>query len=181
MSFGKGKIEEELNLIENLRDYLPKQKVIWKSIELFFTHLYPFFPILDEQEFVQEMERILGPKDYNDTKITDLKIEKRLDLAYLGTLFIVIRFAYVALVTNRRTLMDKKLANKTDDRHELDVQYLLKNPVEMKLIEMAELCLDQFNLNRRSALIVLQCTLCFGYTTCLAPNMEMVRMVETRR
>lgn len=158
MSFGKGKIEEELNLIENLRDYLPKQKVIWKSIELFFTHLYPFFPILDEQEFVQEMERILGPKDYNDTKITDLKIEKRLDLAYLGTLFIVIRFAYVALVTNRRTLMDKKLANKTDDRHELDVQYLLKNPVEMKLIEMAELCLDQFNLNRRSALIVLQCT-----------------------
>lgn len=158
MSFGKGKIEEELNLIENLKDYLPKQKAIWKSIELFFTHLYPFFPLLDEQDFVHEMERILGPKGYNDSKITDLKIEKRLDLAYLGTLFIVIRFAYVSLVTNRRTIMDQKLANETEDVHELDVQYLLMNPAEMKLIEMAELCLDQFNLNRRSALIVLQCT-----------------------
>ncbi|KAI5958669.1 hypothetical protein KGF57_002514 [Candida theae] len=158
MSFGKGKIEEELNLIENLRDYLPKQKVIWKSIELFFTHLYPFFPLLDEQDFVREMERILGPKDFNDSKITDLKIEKRLDLAYLGALFIIIRFAYVSLVTNRTTLMDKKMANGTDNRQEMDVQYLLLNPAEMKLIEMAELCLDQFNLNRRCALIVLQCT-----------------------
>ncbi|KAI5970306.1 hypothetical protein CANMA_000658 [Candida margitis] len=170
MSFGKGKIEEELNLIENLRGYLPKQKVIWKSIELFFAHLYPFFPLLDESDFVREMERILGPKGYSDDKSSDLKIEKRLDLAYLGTLFIVLRFAYVALITNRKTIMGKKLASEAEDIHASDVQYLLMNPSEMNLIEMAELCLDQFNLNRRSSLIVLQCTFLLRLYYMFAPE-----------
>ncbi|KAI5956438.1 hypothetical protein KGF54_000913 [Candida jiufengensis] len=162
MSYGKGKIEEELNLIENLKNYLPNQKIIWLSIDFFFEYLYPYLPILDEFEYTKEMERLIGSKGYEEKKIEELNIEKRLDFAFLGVLFIIIRLAHISLISNRSTNND---ANKSPQ-----LKYILDNPPDIKLIEKAKLCLSQFDLYRRTSLIVLQLTFLLRLHSLFSPE-----------
>lgn len=39
------------------------------------------YAFLDEEEFIEWTERVIGPRSYDDVSFKDLKIEKRLDLA----------------------------------------------------------------------------------------------------
>ncbi|KAI5964309.1 uncharacterized protein KGF55_002251 [Candida pseudojiufengensis] len=166
MSYGKGKIEEELNLIENLKNYLPNQKIIWISIDFFFKYLYPYIPILDEFEFTKEMERLIGPRGYKEIQIEDLNIEKRLDFAFLGVLFIIIRFAHISLISNRSS---NNIYNSEFFKSE-NLKYILENPPDLMIIEKAKLCLSQFDLYRRTSLIVLQLTFIIRLHSLFSPE-----------
>jgi hypothetical protein len=155
----EGQIDQELKLIDKIKVVLPKQRVIWILINKFFLLVYPFLPFIDESYFKSEMSRILGPEDHNDSKISELNIEKRLDLANIGILLIIIRFTYLSLFSNRNGVNENNLKTNDPSSKAQELKYLLSNPINIDVIHMAQLCLDQFELLRKTNLVVLQCAL----------------------
>ena len=155
----EGQIDQELKLIDKIKVVLPKQRVIWILINKFFLLVYPFLPFIDESYFKSEMSRILGPEDHNDSKISELNIEKRLDLANIGILLIIIRFTYLSLFSNRNGVNEKNLKTNDPSSKAQELKYLLSNPINIDVIHMAQLCLDQFELLRKTNLVILQCAL----------------------
>ena len=153
----EGQIGRELELIEKIKMILPKQKVIWKLINKFFKSVYPYMPFIDENYFKLEMARILGPEAYSDSRLGDLKIEKRLDLAQIGILLIILRISYLSLFSNRRAVNQNNLNSNDPAPPAIEMKYLLSNPINIDVIDVAQLCLDQFELLRKSSLVILQC------------------------
>ena len=170
LTFYEGQIDQELHLIEKIKMILPKQKVIWTLINKFFSQMYPFFPFLDEEYFKTDMEKILGPEGFMDAKVVKLSVEKRLDLANIGVLLIVIRFAYLSLFSNRNGVNENNLNSVDPSPAAQELKYLLSNPINIDLIDMAQLCLDQFDLMRKSNLVVLQCAFFMRLYQVFAPE-----------
>lgn len=156
LTFYNGKIENELRLIDKIQVFLPKKKVVWKLIHIFFMDIYPFMPFLEEECFRQAIEDIIGPCSYDDVKIEKLKVEKRLDLAFLGILLIMIRLSYLSLFTNRNDINEHRLNTKDPITASKAYNYLLSNPITINIIDIAQECLDQFNLFRKPSVPVLQ-------------------------
>lgn len=158
LTFYDGKIEQEMHLIEKLKLIIPKKKVIWLLLNKFFVTLYPFMPFIDEVDFKAEIMRMIGDEDYRDEKV-DLKVEKRLDFAYMGILLFILRLVYLSLLSNRKSVNEEN-TNSTDTSQEAqDLKYLLSNSITIHSVEMARLCMDQFDLFRKSNLVILQCAL----------------------
>lgn len=166
----EGQIDQELKLFDKIKAVLPKQKVMWILINKFFLSLYPFMPFIDERYFKLEMSRILGPEGYNDSKIKELNIEKRLDLANVGILLIIIRFTYLSLFSNRNKVNESNLRSEDPSTKAQELKYLLSNPISIDVINMAQLCLDQFDLLRKSNLSILQCAFLMRLYHIFAPE-----------
>lgn len=155
----EGKFDPELKLIENIKTIMPKKKVVWKLIDKFFETLYPFMPFVDKDYFTADMVRILGTKSYEDEPFEYMKIIKRLDLAHIAICLIILRFTYLTLFSNRKC-MNEKIIHSNDPSPAInDLKYLLMNPVNVIVIEMAQLCLDRFEISRKTNLTVFQATL----------------------
>lgn len=153
----EGKLDQELHLVEKIRVVLPKQKVIWKLVNLFFTSIYFYVPIIDELSFKNELVRLIGPEDYNDSAIPFFRVEKRLDFAYVAILLTILRFTYLAKFSNKHE--ENESIIQSHDAHLSEIKYLLLNPISIDVISLAQLCLDQFDLTRKSNLIILQTAL----------------------
>lgn len=151
----EGKVDQELKLIEKLQVVLPERKVVWLLINKFFTDMYPYLPMIDEFDFKKEIARILGPR----TSLNEiyLKVEKRLDFATLAILLIMLRFTYLSLFCNRSALNEQHLNSTDPSVRAQEIKFLMSNPISMDIIDMAQLCIDQFLLLQQSNLIVLQC------------------------
>lgn len=159
LTFYDGQIDRELQLIEKIQVVLPKRRVVWKLIYRYFAWVYTYMPFLDEQYFRRDVARIIGPQSYEDEPITDLKIEKKLDLAVVGLLLIVLRLAYLSLFSNNSTL-NEQILNSTDPSPEIQMsRYLMRNPININTIDVAQLCLDQFQVFRKTNFTVMQLTL----------------------
>ncbi|CAH6719160.1 multidrug resistance regulator 1 [[Candida] jaroonii] len=150
------KISLELELADKIILLLPPKKVIWTLINRFFTTIYPFMPFFDEISFKLEVTRILGPEDLDDTKIARLNVEKRLDFAYIGIMLLMLRFSYLALFSNKREVNEFNLKNPSADVKATQLRYLLSNPISIQVVEAAQICLNQFDLFRKTAFPVLQ-------------------------
>lgn len=165
----EGTIDKELQLIERLSMVLPKQRVIWTLINKFFALLYPFMPIIDETEFKTEITRILGPEEYNETAV-EVSVEKRLDFAYLGIMLVILRLTYLSLFLNRNCQNEKNLHTTDPSKEAQELKYLLSNPINITLVNMAQECLEQFDLMRRTNFAVLQCAFMLKLYRMFAPE-----------
>ncbi|PVH16940.1 uncharacterized protein CXQ87_004498 [Candidozyma duobushaemuli] len=154
-----GRLDRELQLIEKIEVVLPKKRVLWKLIHRFFQSMYTYMPFIDEDYFRQDLERIIGPQSFEDVSIAHIKIEKKLDLATVGILLIILRLAYLSLFSNNSSLNEFILNNAHPNKENMLVQYLMKNPININTIDVASLCLDQFQVLRRSNFTVLQLAL----------------------
>lgn len=152
----EGKMDKELELIEKVEIILPKKRVVWTLINKFFLTLYPFIPFIDEITFKSEMVRMLGPEDYTEENFKGLKIEKKIDFGYIGILLIMLRLSYLSIFSNKKQLNDDILKNNDPSPKLQELNYLLSNPVNLDVIDLAQLCLNQFELFRKSNLIVFQ-------------------------
>lgn len=158
LTFYEGKMDQELHLIEQLRLIIPKQKVIWLLINKFFKSIYPYMPFVDEEDFKKEMHRIIGPEGYMDKQV-DLKVEKRLDFAYMGILLFILRLVYLSLLSNKNSENEINMNSSDEEPKAQELKYLLNNPITINIVDMAKLCLDQFDLFQKSNLVILQCAL----------------------
>lgn len=149
-------IERQLDAIERIKLILPKRKVMWMLLRRFFDVLYMYMPYLDQQWFTEDLERIFGPIDYDDESIPQPKIDRKLDLATVGILLVILRLAYLSLMLNN-TLLTESLLNSNDPSPKIqERKYLLQNPVSIHTVNVAELCFDQFKITRRSNFLLLQ-------------------------
>lgn len=159
LTFYDGQIDRELQLIDKIQVVLPKKRVVWKLIHRYFTWVYTYMPFLDEEYFRRDVAHIIGPPSMEDEPIKDIKIEKKLDLATVGILLIVLRLAYLSLFSNN-SLLNEEILNSNDPSHEIQgPKYLMRNPININTIEVAQLCLDQFQVFRRTNFTVMQLAL----------------------
>lgn len=110
----------QLHLIDKIQIILPTRKVIWKLIDRYFAWLYPFMPFIDEESLIRDISKILGPKSFEDTKIQQVKVERRLDLAHIGILLVVLRLSYLSLFCNKSSVNEERL-NTTDPSQKLKI------------------------------------------------------------
>lgn len=156
LTFFEGEIDQKLHLIEKIRLLLPTQMSLWILINRFFEHMYPFIPLIDETWFRAEIKRLLGPEVYNEEKVAAIKVESKLDLATLGILLIVLRLSYLSTFSNNKADNDRALSS-SDDSPLAETKYILSHPIDIDVINLAQVCLDQFDLYRRTNITVLQC------------------------
>ncbi|QPG73957.1 hypothetical protein FOA43_001272 [Brettanomyces nanus] len=129
---------------------LPPTKAIWMLVDRFFLYVYPFFPYLDKKEFISQVEQITGSRTSKAELAKGLHFRKKLDIATIGTLLIVLRMAYMTLANNHEKATDFP-------KPSADEAYLLQYLVGSETIKVAQFCLNQFHLLRRCALNVFQC------------------------
>lgn len=163
LMFFEGDMEIKSELITKIRILLPKRKEVTLLMDIFFNRVYPCFAIIDEEEFRSNIENILGPPSYEEEEIDQVNVEKKLDFAYLGILLIMLRITYLCLFTNIEEINEYNLYNDNTDSASIELKYLLNNPVNVDVINIAQLCLNQFVLVNNSNIVVLQLAIFVKY------------------
>lgn len=156
LTFYDRKVDRELQIIDKIEAILPKRKVIWLLIRRYFEWLYQFMPFIDEASFRSDVAKIIGEESLVDESPPELKAEKKLDLALIGLLFIVIRLAYLSLFCNKAAVNEENLTTTDPDPERQVVKYLMQNPINISTVDVAHLCLEQFQMQRKSYFTVLQ-------------------------
>lgn len=133
---------------------LPPPKVTWLLIERFFKYAYPLMPYLDQKSFYKDVQRIIDscPSNQSEIKTSTLKLSRRMDLSIIGQLLIVLKLSYMTLNSNLETPDDFP-------SHSSDELYLLSKDLNSDIIDVAQSCLDQFNLLSTCAIPIFQCAL----------------------
>ncbi|KAI5959934.1 uncharacterized protein KGF55_005166 [Candida pseudojiufengensis] len=167
LSFYKGGLDTEVELVEKIRLVLPKQKVIWILFKRFFSHLYVAMPVIDQMILKSELEKLIGKENYQNNEV-NVKITKKLDFANLGILLIILRFSYISLFSQDSSI--NEINFQTNDPSKQQIKFLLNNPINLDVINVAKLCLDQFNIMRGSNLTLLQLALLFRLYNYYAPE-----------
>lgn len=165
----EGEVDPKLNLNERIRLILPTQRGIWILINRFFRRVYPYIPLLDETYFRKHISRILGPETYTDSKYEDINIRTKNDYATLGILLIVLRITYLSSFSNRNNVNERALASAPGSEF-AEMKYILSNPINIDVINVARLCLAEFDLYKKNALVVLQCVLFLRIYGSLSPE-----------
>lgn len=140
-----------------IQKVIPKRRTIWTLLDLFFGRVYAYFPYVDEILFKSKICSIIGPAAFVD-ETPKIKIEKRVDLAYIGTLFCILRLTYLYVVPYDDQRAQKILESVSND----DVnKYVLENPIPITLIDVTAACIEHFIFVRKLCLPVFQC--CWYY------------------
>lgn len=157
--FYEGELDGEMELLEKIRVVLPKRKVLWALYQRFFTDVYPFFPFVDEVILKVQIQNLIGVAAYDEEKISIIKVLRKLDFAHLGTLLIILRFSYLSLFTNIVSVNEANYYSEDPSPKAQEKRYLLNNPINIDVIEVSQLCLDQFNLMRSGNMSIMQLAL----------------------
>lgn len=165
-----GNLSRELQLIQRIQKILPKKKVIYKLVDVYFTKLYPFLPFVDEECMRENIKLVLGTESYEDVNIERVKIERRLDLAYIGILLIILRLSYLSLFSNKSSKNKEKLLSEDPSPEAQDLKYLFSNPINIEMIDIAQSCLDLFQIYRKTNLTVLLLALFLRVYRTFAPE-----------
>lgn len=159
LSFYAGEIGSQLALADKIQLILPNQLVIWLLIDRFFTHVYPFFPVIDEVAFKAAATVLIGAEGYDNLRQCRVTVEKKLDLAHLGLLLLMLRFSYLLLLTAVDSVNERNL-NTTDPLPAAQrLRFLLNNPINLEVVELLQACLNNFNLLRHGSMAIMQLAL----------------------
>lgn len=142
------------HVMAQIIEVLPPPKVMWMLVDRFFQFVYPMSPYLDQKSFIKDIQRLTNTVHGNasEVKITKLSISRKLDIAIAGSLLLVLRLSYMTLSSNLETSLDFPPKSSED-------LYLLSRDLNPKLMDVAQLCLNQFSLLGRCALPIFQCAL----------------------
>lgn len=164
-------VDRQLKLVEQVKTVMPKKRVIWMLLDRFFQYLYPSMPFLEEQAFLDLVSRLVGSRTTEDIHVGDnLVIETRIDLITAATLLLVLRLTFLSLFTNSRRVNDERMTSRKGGKRAQDRRYLMLNPVNMNTAEVAQGCIIQFVVLRRSSLPLIQSALFLRTYKQLAPE-----------
>ncbi|KAH3682544.1 hypothetical protein WICPIJ_006487 [Wickerhamomyces pijperi] len=121
---------KEATLLEMISSVLKDKKLMWMLIERFFnSELYCVLPILDKEEFKKDLLNILTPEEFGGK--TELNIQKRQDVAFIGTLIMVMRLASCSLYN-----CGKPRSNLTCEQ-----KYILDHPIGLGVMNVVNRCI----------------------------------------
>lgn len=170
LTYYDGKFDRELQLIEKIRIILPPKKVIWKLIRRFFSYVYFFTPFIDEGYFISTITKIIGPESEEEISVSQFNVENRLDLAHLGLLMIVLRLSYLSFFYNDSSINEYNLTNSDPSPEAQELRYLLCNPININIIDVARECFEQFQYSKRISFPVLQLAMFIKLYSIYAPE-----------
>lgn len=124
-------------------------------------------PFLDEFNFRQEIEKIIGPECYENTLIKEIYIEKRLDLAHVGILLIVLRLSYLTLFSNKSSINKANLNNTGSNEEAQELKYLLCSPISINVVVIARSCLFAFSYSEKLICLFYNARYTYDYIKCL--------------
>lgn len=165
----EGEMDQHLHLLEKLKVVLPRGRTMKLLIRHFFTKVYPLVPLVDEVWFYSELDRLLGPKNYEIGRVSEIYLEKKLDFATLGILLVILRLSYLSCFSNNNS-ENQKVFQASDDSPLAERKAILVDPVNVDVINLAQLCLDQFDIFRRTSVVVLQLALIMRIYHMFAPE-----------
>lgn len=88
----------EINSLDELIvEFLPTLNIIMRMLLRFFKVVYPFLPFISEHPFMLEIEALLGPFNFSNTKATKVIKRSKYDYATIGLLFLMLRLAYMSI------------------------------------------------------------------------------------
>lgn len=125
---------------------LPNKETFNFLIKRFFTHVYPFVPLVDENDVKSHISKVLK-FELDNTLI--VQPAGPIDMAALAIIFILIRLASLSL-----TLSSTKNANHDNTKHTQGDGNKFK--VSVKLVHIAQIFLDQFPILSAQNITVFQ-------------------------
>ncbi|EGV60533.1 hypothetical protein PSN45_001707 [Yamadazyma tenuis] len=141
---------DEVSLTHLALEVLPVRKAIWRYINVFFSKIYPYYPILDQREFMDSINEILGNSEPNETRIKEIHITKKIDFAHLGILLLILRLSYLAITSLAYR------ANGDLEQPGSELAYLMDHPIDVKAVSGSKRCMDLFPLYSAWSIAVLQ-------------------------
>lgn len=159
-------VHDELELIHKIALILPKKRILWSLVDTFFNGFYLLTPLIDQIDFTENITRILGDDKDSNEKYCQLNYRDKLDFAILGLLLIVLRFSYVSLVFDKLPFFKHDNTWKSDP---LMAQFL-NNAVGSDSINIAQICLNQFDLFGPTNITIFQLTLFLKQYQMLGPE-----------
>lgn len=158
----------ESTLIEKIKTVLPSRSITYRLLARFFRLFIPYFPFINQDTFYREIEKIIGSENDKNDKI-ELHLEKRLDLAYIGVLLVMLRFSYLSFFAN---VSKGQVVAPSIDIPPEGIAFFLRTPIECNVIEVARECLHQFQKKKKISLEVLQCGMFLWTYSLLSPDEE---------
>ncbi|ODV98029.1 hypothetical protein PACTADRAFT_185602 [Pachysolen tannophilus NRRL Y-2460] len=132
---------------------LPTKRAIWLLIDRFFKYAYPFMPYIDQKIFIDDLTKLIGPRNLEEVKIDNVPIKRGLDFATIGILLMVLEFGSFTLFANSDKSLAKAGVFKVTDP---DMKYLLDNPLLDDENVGAKFCLGQFRVFKKVTIEVAQ-------------------------
>ncbi|ODQ82480.1 hypothetical protein BABINDRAFT_173378 [Babjeviella inositovora NRRL Y-12698] len=136
---------------------LPGKKHLWMHFFNFFKRIYPLLPIIDENEFVKDLSRILGFLDIKDDVITVLHTESLNDYATLGIFLLVVFFS--SAYNPEPSTIQTSPSSSTPPRLDMTT---LKVVDQTALLVTAEHCLSQVRSRKSPSIPIFQFHLLFS-------------------
>lgn len=143
-TFFKYETNNLTEIIKMISKLLPYKKIVWLLVEKFFTSFAdPFIPVLNEEEFLLDITKIIGEKELNDSRIKiTADVNNSRDLVNLTYLLMILRISTVSL---SNTIKLDKFNN-----------FLLKNaPVSSEfdfIIDIMLIILQNFSIDKMTRL-----------------------------
>lgn len=150
----------ETETILKIEQVLPYEKLIWILFDRYFNSiLCAFMPVITELKLKEKIIDIIGQKKPNiedNSRLKSIRIIKRFDFAYMGILLIILRITSLSVTKHPNNTIEEK--------------YILANPIGLNVVNVAQMCLNQFKLLRRGAIPTLECCLFMRYYHKFAPE-----------
>lgn len=142
-------------LLTSIMEILPSRKTISLLLDQFFLYLYPYFPLVDEFTFKQQLYEVVGKLDYYDAPVDKLDMNRRTSFALLGLLLIFMRLSSLSLSNYTPNTMPPP----NIETNLFQDEFFTSRKVGFKLFQLSNSCLKQYDLSNFSEIQVLQLAL----------------------
>lgn len=123
-------MKSKFDLIRKIEALLPRPEAIEAILNIFFHTLYYCFPFVVEADYRAKLKELM-----NDDGT--LNVQSKDGFAYLGILLIISKLVHVTILFD-----DFSLRSTFNDT----LAILKTTPIDIRFIDVAQLCLNQFNL-----------------------------------
>lgn len=165
-----GEIDPNLDIALKVRLLLPTRKVIWRLIDRFFSRIYPFYPLLDQFDFEEQVAEILGSRNDDHVEVELLNIAKKMDIVTCGLLLLVLRLSYLSVISNDAASNEAVFKGTDPSEEGQERTFLMHNPIHIDVIDIAQQCLHYFGYLRYCNLPILQLSIFTQVYQCYAPE-----------
>lgn len=156
-----GKSDRKSNVLQMLKEAFKDTRLNWLLIDKFFnSELYCTLPILDRDDFNEQLSRIISPKDSKNYG-NKLNVTARFHLATLGSALVLMRLA---------SLTSYNAGKPTSQPVSESDQYIKDNPVTKDAITLAKRCLEEVLISKEHHIIIFQLNLLIQHYNFYAPE-----------
>lgn len=149
-------------LFTAIENVVKDSKLVWILVDKYFdSELYCCMPILDKTEFIDQLSGIIGPRNNSPGKSITINITRKIQLAIIGILLIVMRMSSLTLYNAGKPL-EQPLSSSD--------QFISDHPVGKEAISTAVDCLSEVLTFKETHVTILQFNLMMQHYKFIGPE-----------